>query len=165
MTTKTIEYTKPHFTDEQRKELIRLMLGVTFVITKTTFEMRYWASINRLVISPKRVKNECGTCACYAGHAPIFCEHKPNTHDWTDYRHELFGTNPELSAFLFASIWTDSWKQAVARTYLMLTKGIPRSYSNHSIYKKPSNLTIMNYALEYGITIDEVYDRACELTV
>ena len=34
-----MEYTKVEFTDEQRKELIRLMVGLTFVELKTKFDM------------------------------------------------------------------------------------------------------------------------------
>ena len=167
-----IEYTPVEFTDDQRKEFIRLMLGLTFVQTKKTLRMNIWSSSD-----PHETVDECGTSACAWGYAPLFCKNKPIIYEgWDEYMlrilgwdfsGHLYGFGEGYRKFIFGTEWSNSWQQVVARMYIALTKGIPyaEAYSFESIYCKPSDLVIENYALEYGVTVDEVYDRACEMTV
>jgi len=173
-----MEYTKVEFTDEQRKELIRLMVGLNFVETKTKFNMNTFSTKQNgelRDIEPNGAMNQCGTSACALGHATFFCITEPREkEEWMGYGERAFNIkHPSeevgLWRFLFIESWSNSWEQAVARMYIVLKKGVPDNFGwRHTpcwpIYKKPSDLTIENYALEYGVTVDEVYDRACELT-
>jgi len=55
-----MEYTKVEFTDEQRKELIRLMVGLTFVELKTKFDMNTFSQKHNgsyLDIEPNEAMN------------------------------------------------------------------------------------------------------------
>jgi len=153
-----MEYTKVEFTDEQRKELIRLMVGLNFVELKAKFDMNDYASEKSEYgghsgrdKAPGEVRNECGTCACAMGHAPMFCETLPERDDdWDDYQDRLFGDlgplygQDSVSGFIFDDKWPDSWQEAVARIHTVLTRGVPAlGYSDGSDrYEKPSDLTI-----------------------
>jgi len=173
-----MEYTKVEFTDEQRKELIRLMVGLNFVELKTKFNMNIFSGKQNgelQDIEPNEAMNQCGASACALGHATFFCTTKPcEKEDWKEYGERIFNIKRPIEGvgswrFLFIESWSNSWEQAVARMYIILTKGVPnnfgwRHYPCWPKYRKPSDLIIENYALEYGVTVDEVYDRACALT-
>jgi len=110
-----------------KQELFRLMTGLLYAPLKTGFSMERYAVRSddcSTDVGVAGVLNECGTTACAAGHAPLFCI-TPVTYDWEDYLETAFGIyddRPNFS-FLFSSTWPNVKIQAAARMYKYLMGG------------------------------------------
>ena len=125
-------------TKTHRSNLAKTAIYLLEKVKDEKFDMKSYALFeNKNRILPHEVianYNKCGTTCCFAGHAPMALGINPDSEiskieNWPDYISMVFGIYyyDKSWVFLFSEHWSNSKKQAAARTIVFLESGTPEN--------------------------------------
>ena len=121
--------------DTHKSNLAKTAIYLLEEVEDAKFNMEDYAKNrqNDCIFSPKHIikkYNECGTCCCFAGHAPMALGEETDHSSWEEYLDEVFKAKDQSQNwfFLFSARWSNSRHQSAARAVVLLESGVPEIY-------------------------------------